>query len=128
MSFSGEVQAEWLPDGETMRLLSPLRYTDHAGRVWTAPAGFVTDGASIPRALWIIVGAPFNGKYREAAVLHDAAYRTLGVTKEDADNMLWEASIELGCEEWLADLIYEGVRVGGVDAYAEDQTGNISPN
>jgi hypothetical protein len=128
MSFSGEVEAEWLPDGVNMRLLSPISYTDRNGRVWSAPAGFVTDGASIPQEFWSLIGSPFTGKYRTAAVLHDAAYRTLGVTKDDADLMLRDASLELGCPHWIAEALYTGVRFGGVDAYAADQVGNISPN
>ena len=119
--FSGDVKAEWLPDGVNMRLLEPLSYTDNSGRVWSAPAGFVTDGASIPEVFWSLIGSPFTGKYRTAAVLHDAAYRTLGVAKDDADRMLREASLDLGCPEWLADVIWQGVHLGGVDAYARDQ-------
>ncbi len=37
--------------------------------------GMPTDGASIPRPLWGLVGAPLDGEYTFAAVLHDAIYR-----------------------------------------------------
>jgi hypothetical protein len=104
-----------------MTILSSITYTDPRGRVWGVPAGFVTDGASIPMELWGLVGSPFTGKYRVAAVFHDVAYQTLGVAKTDADQMLREASIELGCEAWRADAIYDGVRFGGLDAYTDDQ-------
>ena len=57
-----------------MTLLNELRYTDPKGVVWIAPAGSVIDGASIPRALWSFMGGPFEGKYRNASVLHDVAY------------------------------------------------------
>jgi hypothetical protein len=57
-----------------MTLLSELRYTDPEGILWIAPAGSVVDGASIPRVLWSLMGGPFDGKYRNASVLHDVAY------------------------------------------------------
>jgi hypothetical protein len=37
------------------------------------PKGFITDGASIPKICWTIIGHPF-GKYLEAAVIHDYLY------------------------------------------------------
>lgn len=121
MPFSGKVRTEWLDDGVHMVVLDPLLYVDAKGRSWTVPAGFVTDGASIPRELWSLIGSPFTGRYRVAAIFHDAAYCALGVAKDDADCMLREAAIELGCPGWVADALYEGVRLGGLGAYAEDQ-------
>lgn len=121
MPFSGPVRTQWVDDGLHMIVLDELVYTDPDGRAWKVPAGFVTDGASIPAEFWGLLGSPFTGRYRVAAVFHDAAYATLGVGKGAADNMLFEAMLELGCERWKADAIYEGVRLGGLDAYAEDQ-------
>lgn len=72
--YSGQVEARWENDGRNMTLLSELRYTDPEGVIWIAPAGSVVDGASIPRVLWSLMGGPFEGKYRNASVLHDVAY------------------------------------------------------
>ena len=72
--YSGQVEARWENDGRNMTLLSELRYTDPEGVLWIAPAGSVVDGASIPRVLWSLMGGPFDGKYRNASVLHDVAY------------------------------------------------------
>lgn len=119
--LNGEVETLWLADGRLMQIVQPFSFTDAAGRVWPVPAKFVTDGASIPQPLWGVIGSPFTGDYRVAGVLHDAAYATLGIAKLDADLMLHEASLALGCHRWLADALYAGVRVGGAEAYAEDQ-------
>ncbi len=119
--FTGKVRAEWQDDGMTMRLLDPVSFTDSNGREWIAEAGFVTDGASIPQALWSLVGSPFTGRYRVAAVLHDAAYRTPGIPKAQADLMLRDAALALGCPHWLAEAIYAGVTIGGAGPYADDQ-------
>ena len=117
------VETLWLNDGRRMQVVEPVEFRDEAGRVWRVPLGFVTDGASIPRELWSIIGSPFTGPYRIAAVLHDAAYATLGVAKLDADRMLREAALAMGCSRWLADALYAGVRAGGLGAYVEDQRG-----
>src|SRR5438309_4468943 len=89
--YSGYVEARWENDGRTMTLLSELRYTDPQGIVWTAPAGSVVDGASIPRSLWSIMGGPFEGKYRNASVLHDVAYGQHNRPWQDCDRMFYNA-------------------------------------
>ena len=89
--YSGPVDTRWDSDGRTMTLLSELRYTDPQGLVWIAPAGSVVDGASIPRALWGIMGGPFEGKYRNASVLHDVAYEQHNRPWADCDRMFYNA-------------------------------------
>ena len=121
MPFSRLIRTDWSADGRLMVVVDEVSFTDKAGRVWTVPAGFETDGASIPHALWALVGSPFTGRYRAAAVFHDCAYRTLGVTKEEGDAMFLEAMLECGCEPWRAELIHEAVRRAGFESYAAAQ-------
>jgi Protein of unknown function (DUF1353) len=89
--FSGEPVTRWNPDGRNMTLVTELRYTDPKGEVWVAPAGSVTDGASIPRYLWSIMGGPFEGQYRNASVLHDVAYEKKKRPWQDCDRMFYYA-------------------------------------
>ncbi len=89
--FNGPVDARWEGDGRTMMLLSELRYTDPKGVVWIAPAGSRVDGASIPRALWPVFGGPFEGKYRNASVLHDVAYDEKTRPWQQVDRMFYDA-------------------------------------
>ena len=89
--YSGFVEARWENDGRTMTLLSELRYTDPNGQVWLAPAGSKVDGASIPRSLWTIMGGPFEGRYRNASVLHDVAYTKHNRPWQDCDRMFYNA-------------------------------------
>lgn len=89
--FAGTVETRWENDGVTMVLLNELRYTDPYGQVWVAPAGSRVDGASIPRAFWSIIGGPFEGKYRNASVLHDVAYEEQKVSPQEADLMFYNA-------------------------------------
>jgi hypothetical protein len=54
------------------RLLEAFTFYDGVADLWvTAPAGFVFDGASIPRWAWAITGGPLDGAYRRAACIHD---------------------------------------------------------
>ena len=39
------------------------------------PEGMPTDGASIPRFFWRLLGHPMEAPYVKAAVIHDAGYR-----------------------------------------------------
>jgi Protein of unknown function (DUF1353) len=90
-AYNGEPVTKWNPDGRTMTLLTELRYTDPKGFVWVAPIGSVVDGASIPRYLWSIMGGPFEGKYRNASVLHDVAYGAKKRPWQDCDRMFYYA-------------------------------------
>jgi len=89
--YSGYPETRWDPDGRSMTLLNELRYTDPQGQVWIASAGSEVDGASIPRSLWTIMGGPFEGKYRNASVLHDVAYERHNRPWQDCDRMFYNA-------------------------------------
>ncbi len=52
-------------------LTSTFVFHEKDGRIWAAPAGYVTDGASIPPALVQLVGDPFSPEFLPAAVIHD---------------------------------------------------------
>ena len=67
------VEASWDANNTTMTLTRPLVYVDSSGVRWEAPVGTVTDGATIPKFAWQIIGNPLQGAYRNAAVIHDAA-------------------------------------------------------
>lgn len=55
---------QWMEDGATFRII--------------IPKGFVSDGASVPRALWTLSGLSPDGLIRAAAWLHDFLYRYKG--------------------------------------------------
>lgn len=68
--FSGEPVTRWTGE-RNMRLVEALSYEDRKGKIWEAPAGSEINGATIPRALWTSIGAPFVGNYRRATIVHD---------------------------------------------------------
>ncbi|MEW8494247.1 MAG: DUF1353 domain-containing protein [Candidatus Thiodiazotropha taylori] len=48
------------------------------GKKLVVPAGYITDGASIPRFAWSIVGGPMSRPYIYAALPHDFRYEVHG--------------------------------------------------
>lgn len=80
------------------------------------PAGFVSDGASVPRALWRLY-PPF-GKYLEAAVVHDY-FCVLGYAGQSpidsvaAAKVFREAMIACGVGRWRRNNMYWAVRLAG---------------
>lgn len=100
--------------GNVFTLLRPLPY-----RTLIVPAGFESDGASVPRFLW---GAVFPRDDRQAlfgALVHDYVYRThpFGWTKKDADKAFYELMRAGGVSYIRAQKAYLGVRLFGKSSW-----------
>ena len=95
--FVGTVATRWVTPDRDMELLEDFTYIDPLGRRWTARRGLIINGASIPRALWTIVGSPFTGEYRNASVVHDAA-----------------CALQIDTWEHTHEMFYYAMRAGGV--------------
>ena len=106
-------------DGRNFTLIEPYNYEANSGEIITIPAGTTSDGASTPQAMWNII-PPF-GAYWKAAVLHDYLYRFTKRPKEECDNLLKEAMASLGVDETEMLAIYEGIVIGGEEAFEEDR-------
>jgi hypothetical protein len=107
--FVGVVKAQWRPDGRTMTLLEDFSYVDPDGLVWNAPKGLVTDGASIPKLAWSLIGGPFEGQYRDAAVVHDAACDRKDRTWEAVHEMFYRAMLTSHVDLTKAKIMYAAV-------------------
>jgi hypothetical protein len=97
-------------------LIAPLVYEAADGTLYTVPAGFVSDGASVPRVLWMVY-PPFGENYEPAAWLHDYLYQCAelvpGMTRDRADGLLEEAAEAWGFRGSGARVLFAGVRAGG---------------
>lgn len=84
------------------------------------PEGFVTDFASVPRALWGVF--PPIGLYTKAAVIHDYLYQyghEFGRDRAFCDGIFLEAMKALGVSSAVRNSMYWGVRMFGGSAYNE---------
>jgi hypothetical protein len=84
----------------------------------SVPIGFVTDFASIPRALWTTL--PRDGDYVWPAVVHDYLYWTQTTTKEVADNVLNAAMLNFDIPFLTRTAIFQGVALGGGPSWANN--------
>jgi len=120
----GGVQAEFLPDGRSMSLLRDFSFTDSDGYVWTARVKDQFNGASIPRVFWGVTGGPFDGQFRDAAVIHDSAcehpLRHLPRTHKQAHRAFYEGMIKRKVPEPTAQLMYAAVYASGHCRWYDD--------
>lgn len=107
----------FLSNGCDFRLHEPLPYElgKEGSGVWiVAPRWFVTDWASIPRALqWLIP----KDRGRRAAVIHDWLYATRGLrgqySRAECDAIFLEAMEVIGVHPVTRRAMWLGVRAGG---------------
>lgn len=119
MFLTGNVKIEEDANSNMKRLLEDVIYQDKYGRVFTVPAGYETDYASIPRALsWVY---PKDGPYRKAAIVHDYLI-TNGLDKKEfeiesnrVDEIFREAMDDIGGIPKIRQYImWTGVRLGAI--------------
>lgn len=117
--FNGLAYLKDSADGCTATLTRTLTYTTKDGWLIRVPRGFVTDFASIPRPLWVII--PPRGKYNRPAIIHDELYQHAPIdpttgkpcTQARADYILREACEN--CDDRFTQrwAIYLGLKAGG---------------
>src|ERR1700710_1016643 len=111
--FEGEPQVAFQPDGRTVRLLADMTFYDPAETRWAVPAAAVVDGASIPRFLWTIIGGPFEGRYRDASIIHDWFCDRRTRTWQATHRVFYDAMLVSGVAVTQSKILYFGVRYGG---------------
>ena len=129
IGFQSKIAEVLTTDGRNFKLLKSITYISEAGITYIMPAGAPSDGASTPAILWPKI-PPF-GDYWLAAYLHDCAYQnTLQLSdgtkakllKSQCDDLLKEAMLSLGVDKVMVDTIYEGVVLGGWEAFKDDRS------
>lgn len=116
--FTANPRVELLDDGRRVRICEAFCYVARDGTTYTVPAGFTCDGASIPRLLWPLSGGPFEGRHRDAALVHDRLYcagrdGNAICARATADRVFYEAMRCCGVPWWSAALKYLAVRAFG---------------
>ena len=122
-AFTSPLKVSPLPNGRWVVLEEFSYWTELFGECWTitVPAGFVTDFASIPRAVWWLM-SPYDPTHGKAAVIHDYLYASQPCSRKEADQVFLEAMQVLGCGWCRRTVIYQSVRwfAGGAwKAHAE---------
>jgi hypothetical protein len=113
-------------DGQEFILTAPLIWLNpFDSERYTVPAGFKSDGASIPKNLKFIYGERVSDPLSPinlAAYLHDLAFTNGGraiksdkliyISKQENDRLFYRALIDLGVGKITASSLYSGVLIG----------------
>lgn len=123
--FSGDVMISYANDASSVldtnlwRVMKGFRYyVGEAGSTkWVdVPRGYLVDGATVPRVLWSVI--PPWGRYGAATIVHDILCEYLSltvdgrpctITRQQADNILFEAMQVLDVDNEQYELIRAGV-------------------
>jgi len=103
------------------RLVTPVRFTDPTGLVWTAPRATLTDGASIPPAFVPLIGEPRSAEFLGPAALHDAycGAGNEGLAQfrarswEQTHRMFYHSLLAAGVPPAKAKVMFAAVYLGG---------------
>ena len=106
--FSGQPVIKLMTDGFNVQLVEGLTFTDYNKRKWYVPSGSQTNGASIPRFLWISY-PPFTGKYRIAAIIHDHYCVIKDYSWQNVHRMFYDAMRAAGVDKTTAKAMYAAV-------------------
>lgn len=113
--FEGPLILRMEDDGRIATLMQPYVYVDGGGRRWTVPQGAQVNGASIPREFWTVLGGPYEGRYRNASVIHDyfcePEHRQYSF--QATHRMFYEGMRAMRVSENRAQLMYYAVRRWG---------------
>lgn len=118
VGFKGDVTIKRL-NTTTYELVGDLTYINDKLKV-KAKHGMPTNGASVPRFMWRLIGSPFVGDYVCSAVIHDALYISQGLgllTKEEADKLFLEMMEIEGVSLWKRNAMYYAVKWFGDEAW-----------
>ncbi|WP_218115193.1 DUF1353 domain-containing protein [Pseudomonas putida] len=110
-TFSEPLYVELLNEKNHARLLMDFTYKGPRPDelFWLAPKDAITDGASIPRIAWNVIGAPFEGQYRKAAIIHDVACVERTRSWQVTHRAFYTAMRAAGVAETQAKIMYAAV-------------------
>ena len=118
----GSLELEPIAGSTNQRVVSQIRYVDRNARVWTVPAGTITDGASIPSVAQPIVGRPFDSQLVRAAAVHDYYCETRNRDWMSTHDVFYDVLIDDGVNRTRALTMWAAVYRFGPRWTAEEST------
>lgn len=100
------------PRGLSVRTKEPFCLRPY-GMPWVIPAGFASDGMSVPRFLWRLLGAKIGSRTLGPSVVHDWLYMRHAVDRAWCDAWYRRALVRNGYDPCLAWLVWLGLRLFG---------------
>lgn len=88
-----EPAGETEKNGKTYRLLEPFCYNGR-NMIHMVATGTLTDGASIPRLLWPILGHPITHTNLKVGVIHDDGYHRQELSRKVCDSIFYYSILD----------------------------------
>jgi hypothetical protein len=120
--FNGDVILEELDNG-SWELQDNFSYEDDYIQV-TIKSNFITDGASIPKVFWSVVGNPLENDLLKPAIIHDGLYTLMQLKRLECDKLFKDMLLFNGTSKMKAYFIYYAVRLFG-GAYWKKDTSSM---
>lgn len=98
--------------GDVIVLVTPIKFTFN-GQEYEVPAGFASDGMSVPRFFWRMLSPKLDFHTLVPSVIHDYMYSVKLGTRSEADEFYYQNLIAGGFGKVKAKLVWLGVRLGG---------------
>jgi hypothetical protein len=122
--FNGDISLEEMGNG-FWKLQDNFGYENDSIKV-TIKSGFITDGASIPKLFWNIIGNPFEDDLLKPSIIHDGLYTCMQLQRESCDKLLKEMLLFNGVSKIRTYLIYYAVRIFGSSHWNKDTSDKIN--
>ena len=124
MKFVGEFITQDMDDDNWL-IVDEFCFVDSQGEIHKVHKKTETDGASIPRGMWIFTGQPRSTDIAQAAGLHAPHYRRGGHSRRRCDEILIEGMQCLGAGWFKRKIVYAGIRAGGWVAWKKYRSQDI---
>jgi hypothetical protein len=98
--------------GDVIVLVTSLKFT-FKGVEYIIPAGWESDGMSVPRCFWATLSPKINGKTLIPSLIHDFMYENHIGSRAEADAFYRENLIAKGFGRVKSYIVWMGVRIGG---------------
>jgi hypothetical protein len=118
--FNGDIILEELDNG-SWKLQDDFSYYNDYIQV-TVKSNFTTDGASIPKVFWSVVGNPLENDLLKPSIIHDGLYTLMQLPRDKCDKLLKEMLLFNGTSKVKANLVYYAVRIFGGSHWKKDTT------
>ena len=124
MSFKTDLCLKVIGE-QTYEVIEPLVYDNGLILLQVNPK-FDFDGASIPKALWGIIGSPMTDGYQRAACLHDALYASEHFNRKTCDELFLEAMKSDSVGYFKRYAMYNAVRIFGGAVWAKHNKDEVN--
>lgn len=96
------------------------------GRVLHVAAGFLSDGGSIPRLVWPLVGHPLQGRALPGFYAHDALYASELLPRAEADQILFALNKRMAVPMWKRDIFWTCVTWCGWNVWRKHTLASVA--